>query len=216
MSDPEIAKLLPDIARRVAASLLAEPSGSQPTRGIHVTVEGSRPETDRSCGCGPDSEAASAGGTVEVAIGADHGGFALKRLLADHLRGRGLTVHDLGTHSDAAVDYPDFAAAVAQEVAAGRARVGIVVDGAGIGSAMAANKLNGVRAAACYSTALARNAREHNHANVLTLGSGQLDPPLAREIVDTFLSTDFGPDRHARRVAKIDALGLRPSRQPQR
>ena len=141
-----------------------------------------------------------------VALGADHGGFALKESLKEHLASLGWRVSDQGTRSTEPVDYPDFAAATAREVAAGRARFGIMIDGAGIGSSMAANKVAGVRAALCYDLSTARNAREHNDANLLTLGAGLIGPSLARQIVEAFLSTDCTEDRHRRRVAKIDAL----------
>ena len=107
-----------------------------------------------------------------LAIGADHGGFELKQQLAEHIRSRGFAVEDCGTHSTEAVDYPKIAAEVAGRVAEGRARFGVIIDGAGIGSAMTANKFPGVRAALCYDLSSARNSREHNNANVLTLGSG--------------------------------------------
>ena len=145
-------------------------------------------------------------GPSTVAIGSDHGGFALKEELKAHVQSLGWTPRDLGTHGTDPVDYPDFAAAVAREVAAGRSRFGIVVDGAGIGSCMAANKIPGVRAALCYDLSTARNAREHNDANVLTLGAGLIGPALARQIVKTFLETACTEERHLRRVAKIDAL----------
>jgi ribose 5-phosphate isomerase B len=138
-----------------------------------------------------------------IAIGADHGGFQLKQAIVDHLRGRDLAVHDCGCTSTDAVDYPDFAHAVANLVGTGVCRWGIIVDGAGIGSCMAANKVPGVRAALCYDLSSARNSREHNHANVLTLGAGLIGSGLARQIVDEWLATPWGPDRHARRVAKI-------------
>jgi len=138
-----------------------------------------------------------------IALGADHGGFALKEKLAALLRDEGWEVEDCGTHSTDAVDYPDFAHAVARRVAAGDCRWGIVVDGAGIGSAMVANKVPGVRAALCYDLSSAANSREHNHANVLTLGAGLVGESLARQIVLTWLATPWGPDRHARRVEKI-------------
>jgi RpiB/LacA/LacB family sugar-phosphate isomerase len=144
-----------------------------------------------------------------IAVGADHGGFALKQELVEHLRGKGLAVHDCGCTSTAAVDYPDFAHAVANLVGTGVCRSGIVVDGAGIGSAMVANKVPGVRAALCYDLSSARNSREHNHANVLTLGAGLIGPNLARQIVDEWLATPWGPDRHARRVAKITGVEKR-------
>jgi ribose 5-phosphate isomerase B len=150
---------------------------------------------------------------AEVAVGADHGGFDLKERIAAALRERGLTVRDCGTDSTDAVDYPDFAHAVARLVASGEARCGIVVDGAGIGSCIAANKVPGVRAATCWDVSSARNSREHNHANVLALGAGLLGERLALEIVDTWLSTPWGGDRHARRVAKITEIEQRYSAQ---
>jgi ribose 5-phosphate isomerase B len=141
-----------------------------------------------------------------IAIGGDHGGFAMKEKLAFRLKEQGYTVIDCGTDSTEAVDYPDIAASVASKVAGGEAEVGIVVDGAGIGSAMAANKVPGVRAALCYDISTAHNAREHNHANVLTLGAGLIGEGLAAQIVAEFLATPYGEGRHARRVAKIDKL----------
>ncbi len=142
-----------------------------------------------------------------VAIGSDHGGFELKQILARFVsEDLGLTVHDCGTHSTEAVDYPDFAAAVAREVASGRCARGIVVDAAGIGSTMAANKIAGARCALCHDDATARNAREHNDANVLALGSKVVNRGLATRLTRLFLSTPFGGGRHERRVAKIMAL----------
>ncbi len=138
-----------------------------------------------------------------IALGADHGGFAMKEDLKAHLQAKGYNVVDCGTNSTAAVDYPDFAYAVAALVAEGRAWRGIVVDGAGIGSCITANKVPGVRAAMCYDLSTARNSREHNDANVLTLGGRLIGPDLARQIVEVWLSTEFGGDRHARRVNKI-------------
>src|SRR5215510_1460862 len=138
-----------------------------------------------------------------VALGADHGGYALKETLKAYLAELGYSVVDCGTHSTDAVDYPDLAYAVARLVGSGEAWRGIVVDGAGIGSAMAANKVPGVRAALCYDHATALNSREHNDANVLTLGAGLIGPSLAKQIVETWLKTDFGGGRHQRRVAKI-------------
>jgi len=141
-----------------------------------------------------------------VALGADHGGFPLKEQLKGPLAESGYEVLDLGTASAEAVDYPDFAVAVARAVAQGRAWRGIMVDGAGIGSAMAANKVAGVRAALCYDLTTAQNAREHNDANVLTLGGTLIGTRLAVDIVRTFLATEFGGGRHARRVDKINSL----------
>ncbi len=141
-----------------------------------------------------------------VAIGADHGGYSIKEQLKTFLDQLGLQVRDFGTNSTDAVDYPDFAHAVAKSVADRHVDAGIVIDGAGIGSAMAANKVSGVRAAACYSEALARNAREHNGANVLTIGSGQNSLEEVKAIVRAFITTEISEERHKRRVSKIDAI----------
>lgn len=141
-----------------------------------------------------------------VAIGADHGGFPVKEQLKQFLNGLGLNVRDFGTNSTDAVDYPDFAHAVARSVGEGHVDVGIIVDGAGIGSAMAANKVPGVRAAACYNAALAKNSREHNGANVLTLGSGQNSFEEIKEIVEAWLSTELTEERHRKRVNKINTI----------
>ncbi|HJQ31031.1 MAG TPA: ribose 5-phosphate isomerase B [Pyrinomonadaceae bacterium] len=141
-----------------------------------------------------------------VAVGADHGGFPLKEELKGFLTELGHHVRDFGTNSTDAVDYPDFAHAVARAVSEGEADLGIIIDGAGVGSCMTANKVPGVRAAACYSVKVAVNSREHNDANVLTLGSGTITPAEMREIVRAWLSTEITEDRHKRRVAKIEAV----------
>ena len=143
------------------------------------------------------------GGSRTVALAADHGGFEMKEALAAHLSERGFSVIDCGTQGKEAVDYPDFALAAARIVAQGKATAAIIVDGAGIGSCMAANKVPGVRAAMCYDEATAVNSREHNDANVLTLGAGLIGGALAKRIVDTWLDTTHGGGRHARRVSKI-------------
>ena len=139
-----------------------------------------------------------------IAVGSDHGGYELKEAIKAHLQQRGFTVKDCGTDSTEAVDYPRFAHAVASLVSSGRAQCGIMVDRAGIGSAMAANKLPDVRAAACYDLSTACNSREHNNANVLTLGAGLIGPDLALQIVDKWLSTACTVDRHLRRAAMIE------------
>ena len=141
-----------------------------------------------------------------IAVGADHGGYPMKEELKTFLTELGHRVHDFGTNSESAVDYPDFAHAVARGVADGTADVGIVIDGAGVGSAMTANKVPGVRAAACYSVEVARNSREHNGANVLTLGSKTISSDQMREIVRAWLGTDLTEERHRRRVGKIEAI----------
>jgi ribose 5-phosphate isomerase B len=142
-------------------------------------------------------------GPRSVAIGSDHGGFELKERLKTQIRELGYEVLDCGTDSTESVDYPDIALSVAQLVARGEAWRGILVDGAGIGSCMAANKVPGIRAAMCYDEATAVNSREHNAANVLTLGAGLIGPSLSRQIVETWLRTPSGGERHARRVEKI-------------
>jgi deoxyribose-phosphate aldolase len=147
---------------------------------------------------------------MRVALGADHGGFELKGLLAAHLKQLGHEVLDLGTSSHEAVDYPRFARAVGLEVAAGRCDRGIVIDGAGIGSAMVANKIPGVRAALAYDLSSARNSREHNNANVLTLGAGLIGPRLAEQIVTVWLETKCTEERHLRRVAMIEEQAMTP------
>ena len=136
-----------------------------------------------------------------IALGADHGGFDLKAVLAAHLRKAGHQVKDVGTSSREAVDYPVFARAVADAVSQGRADVGIMIDGAGTGSCMVANKVPGVRAALAYDLSSARNSREHNDANVLTLGAGLIGAGLAEQIVDVWLSTECTEPRHLNRVA---------------
>lgn len=141
-----------------------------------------------------------------IAVGADHGGYPMKEELKTFLEELGHRVHDFGTNSESAVDYPDFAHAVARAVSDGSVDVGIVIDGAGVGSAMTANKVPGVRAAACYSVEVARNSREHNDANVLTLGSKTITSDQMREIVRAWLGTEITEDRHRKRVAKIDAV----------
>jgi len=142
-----------------------------------------------------------------VAIGADHGGVDLKRHLAAFLvEELGFAVKDVGTHSKDAVDYPDIAAAVARAVQSGECFRGIVIDAAGIGSAIACNKLKGVRAANCHDVDAVRNSREHNDANVLSLGARFVNPGQARRLVRIWLETEFGGGRHARRIQKISAL----------
>lgn len=142
-----------------------------------------------------------------VALGGDHGGFALKEQIKAQLTRMGHRYLDMGAYSaEPPVDYPDVALAVAQAVRSGEARFGILVDGAGIGSAMAANKVPGVRAALCADVAAARNAREHNDANVLSLGAKFVAPGAVREIVETFLTVRCTEERHLRRVAKIRAI----------
>ena len=152
---------------------------------------------------GPHAD--SSGGLV--AIGADHGGYRLKETLKQYLTEElGYRVLDVGTASEASCDYPDFAVRVARAVASGEAWRGIMVDGAGIGSSMAANKVPGVLAACCHDVKTVVNSREHNGANVLTMGSSVVGRGLARQMVRLWLSTEFGGGRHERRVSKILTL----------
>jgi ribose 5-phosphate isomerase B len=141
---------------------------------------------------------------VVVAIAADHGGFALKQVLKPAIVELGFDVTDLGTHDASPVDYPDFAHAAAETVAAKRAAFAVVIDSVGVGSAMAANRHRGVRAAPCSTTLQAQSAREHNDANVLTLGGRHVGEDVAKALVKVFLSTAFAGGRHAPRVTKID------------
>ncbi|MCK4297746.1 MAG: deoxyribose-phosphate aldolase [Candidatus Marinimicrobia bacterium] len=141
-----------------------------------------------------------------IATGSDHGGFALKENLKSFLKEQGYSLIDCGTYGTESVDYPKFAYAVAKKVADNDANFGIILDGAGIGSAIVANKVKGVRAALCYDISTAQNAREHNNANVLTLGAGLIGSELAKQIVKTFLTHSCTIDRHLRRVKMIDEL----------
>ena len=180
--------------RRLVATILAE-----------VTADDASPSPVTSLA----DERQPGSAEAEVAIGADHGGFRLKERIAADLRERGFEVRDCGTDSTESVDYPDFAHDVARFVADGDCRLGIIVDGAGIGSCMVANKVPGVRAATCWDVSSARNSREHNHANVLVLGAGLIGENLALEIVQAWLETPWGGDRHARRVERITEIERR-------
>ena len=184
LSGPDLQKIVDE----VVSSLMREMPSTKltPESALKVTIEPS-----------------SSSDNKIVAVGADHGGFQLKETLKEHLSEQGYKVLDCGTSSGDSVDYPDFAQTVAEHVQAGKAWRGIMIDGAGIGSCMAANKVPGVRAAMCYDYATAFNSREHNNANLLTLGAGLIGPSLAKQIVTTFLETEFGGGRHARRVDKI-------------
>lgn len=163
-------------------------------------------------GKGPSNETPLTGATSgkrtvkRVALGADHGGFPLKEELKKYLEGDGYTIKDVGTFSEEAVDYPDFAVKVARAVASGDCDRGIMIDSIGIASSMVANKVRGIRSAMCYDLTTAKSSREHNNANVLTLGGKVLDGDLAREIVNVWLTTDFAGGRHWPRVNKIMAV----------
>ena len=138
-----------------------------------------------------------------VALGADHGGFSMKRTLTPIFAELGLHVRDIGTDSEKPVDYPDIAAKVAEMVVGGTATRGVIVDGAGIGSSIVANKFPGIRAALCYDRASAKNSREHNDSNVLTLGGRLLTPSQAEDVLRVWLTTPFAGGHHAARVRKI-------------
>ena len=185
--DPNIEQDVRDIVRRIVDGIFGEDAGAAVVTDVVDDID-------------------IVQDVRTVAIGGDHGGFALKERLGFKLREQGFTVIDRGTDSTEAVDYPDIAASVALTVRSGEADVGVIVDGAGIGSAMAANKIPGIRAALCYDVSTARNAREHNHANVLTLGAGLIGDALAWQITQEFLATPFGGGRHERRVDKINDL----------
>lgn len=157
-------------------------------------------------GTGDDTGLVPVADVRRVALGSDHTGVALRRTLLAHLRGRGLAVQEIGPDGPDAVDYPDIAAQVARLVARGEADAGVAIDGAGLGSCIAANKIDGVRAAMCTDRTLARYAREHNGAQVLALGATLLTAETAAGIVDTFLGTPMTEPRYIRRLAKIRGL----------
>lgn len=146
---------------------------------------------------------------MKIALAADHAGFALKEKTREYLRSKGLDVEDYGPANSEHVDYPDFAEKVAAQVAAKQADYGVLVCGTGIGMMIAANKVPGIRAAAANDTVSARLAREHNNANILTMGGRMIDEASMRQIVDTWLSTPFAGGHHERRVEKIDAIDQR-------
>ena len=143
---------------------------------------------------------------MRIAIGSDHAGYSLRKAIDAKLRGMGHEVVDCGCDSEESCDYPEFGEAVGRKVSSGECEMGIVVCGTGLGIAMAANKVKGVRAAVVHDAFTARMSREHNDANVLALGARVLDPDFALELVDLWLTTEFEGGRHARRVSKIDAI----------
>ncbi len=195
-------------ALQMAAGALVTPLARQAALERRVRLDAaaaSPPLATAACDDGPEVAAVER----TVAVGADHGGVALKVELAGLLGSLGYRVVDCGTGSSDPVDYPDIALAVAQLVAGGRAGRGILIDGAGVGSCMAANKVPGIRAAACHDEATAVNSREHNHANVLTLGAGMISGEQARRIVTTWLETPAAGGRHQRRVDKITDIERR-------
>jgi ribose 5-phosphate isomerase B len=186
---------------QVEPGALVTPMARDAARGRNITLAEATPAAGQTA---PASTTARI-----VALGADHGGYDVKSMLKAYLAELGYEVLDVGTHSKDAVDYPDFAYAVALHVANGTAARGIVIDGAGIGSCMVANKVPGVRAAMCYDQMSAVNSRAHNDANVLTLGAGLLGPNLVKQIVKTWLSTNFEGGRHQPRIDKMMAVEAR-------
>jgi len=178
---------------RVAAGAIITPSARETAsaRGVRIVEV---PE-DQVTGVAPPERI--------IAMGADHGGFRLKEALKPLLESLGLEVRDVGVYEEKPADYPDLALKVAELVASGAAARGIAIDGAGIGSSIAANKVPGVRAALCYDKASAKNSREHNDSNVLTLGARLLTQSQAEEVVRTFASTPFAGGRHQSRIQKI-------------
>jgi len=189
-----------------AEDVLAVPPGGELSASVGAVVTPWAQEVAAARGVRIARGTKAAGQPGLVAVGADHGGFPLKEEVKAHLTRLGWRFRDLGTFSTEPVDYPDVALAVSRTVQAGEAELGILVDGAGIGSAMAANKVPGIRAALCVDAAAARNAREHNDANVLTLGARFVDAARMGEIVDAFLTSASTEERHRRRVAKITAI----------
>jgi ribose 5-phosphate isomerase B len=151
----------------------------------------------------PEDQMPSAAPENSIAIGADHGGFRMKESLKPVLEELGLEIRDVGVHEEKPADYPDIALAVAELVVSGKVARGVIIDGAGIGSAIAANKVPGIRAALCYDKATARNSREHNDSNVLTLGGRLLTLTQAEEVLRTWLATPFAGGRHQARIQKI-------------
>ncbi len=203
-----------DIVRRIVDATLpgdaaSPPSGVAGSSGPGAAAASGSAASAASSPAGSPAPAPGSRTGDAIAIGGDHGGYLLKDAIGKVLAEAGFAVTDCGTNSPAAVDYPDIAHAVATLVSSGACRWGVIIDGAGIGSCMAANKVPGVRAALCHDLSSARNSREHNHANVLTLGAGFLGQSLAVEIVRAWLGTDWAPGRHAARVDKITEIERR-------
>lgn len=190
-------------------SIVSLVAGGHVTPLAADTLKARRVSVVREDGEGEEASLAPRAEIHTVAIAGDHTSVTLKTAIVGHLRGRGIAVHDLGTDSSDPVDYPDTASAVALQVVRGEADAGIAIDGAGLGSTIAANKIRGIRAAMCTDRTLARYAREHNGAHVLALGSTLVSTPEALDIVDAFLSTPMREPRYMRRLAKLRDLELR-------
>ena len=190
INDAEIHQIVQRVLRQV--------TGQTPAPGAPVVpppLAGTTPK-----------ESSQAQGKKVVAIGSDHGGFELKEILKSSLTELGFDVRDVGAYNKGPVDYPDFAHEVARLVSVGKAWRGIMIDGAGIGSCIVANKVPGVRAGMAYDYSSAVNSREHNDTNVLTLGAGLIGVNLAKQIVKVWLTTEFGGGRHTARIEKITAV----------
>jgi ribose 5-phosphate isomerase B len=205
----DLERVPPNSEISVAADTLITPLAREEAERRGISFRIASPAASESPSGGSSKEGLPNKFTRIVAIAADHGGFELKEQLKGYLREWDYQVLDLGTNSAESVDYPDFAEAVARAVARGEACMGIVLDSAGIGSSIAANKVPGVRAALCYDRATARNSREHNDANVLSLGARMVSAEAAREILAVWLETPFAGGRHLRRVDKIRLLEAR-------
>jgi ribose 5-phosphate isomerase B len=207
ITEREIRRAARETPPRVdATDAVVTPSARDLAAQLGVSLHGGTPPAAPRAPAPAAPSTDAPGSKRRIVVGADHGGVALKTTIIARLRELGHEVIDQGTDTTDPVDYPDFAASVARAVASGAADLGVMIDGAGIGSCMAANKIRGARAALCYDVTTATNAREHNHANVLTLGGGLIGPRLALAIVETFIATPFGGGRHQSRVAKIDSL----------
>jgi ribose 5-phosphate isomerase B len=187
------------IVQRVVNQALGLPQPDPAPVGIPATAPAA-PATDAASKAGFQAE------PKVVAIGADHGGYDLKEILKAYLTELGFEVRDAGTYNKHPVDYPDYAHEVAKLVSIGKAWRGIMIDGAGIGSCIVANKVPGVRAGMAYDYSSAVNSREHNNTNVMTLGAGLIGVNLAKQIVKVWLTTDFGGERHIPRIEKITAV----------
>jgi len=190
IDDAEIHKIVQRVLKQVLGAPQASPVPSAPVPPVAPAA----------------ADVPSAQGKKVVAIGADHGGYELKETLKTTLNELGFDVRDVGAYNKGAVDYPDFAHEVARMVSMDKAWRGIMIDGAGIGSCIVANKVPGVRAGMAYDYSSAVNSREHNDTNVLTLGAGLIGVNLAKQIVKVWLTTEFGGGRHAGRVDKIKAV----------
>ncbi len=198
IDDAELNKLVRKVVEQVMGA-------SQPRSPVVPPVPLSTPTTVVPKPEVPAAPTAAPAGKA-VVIGADHGGFDLKENLKAYLTELGYDVRDIGAYNKGAVDYPDFAHEVARMVSLGKAWRGIMIDGAGIGSCIVANKVPGIRAGMAYDYSSAVNSREHNDTNVLTLGAGLIGINLARQIVKVWLTTDFGGGRHVPRIEKISAV----------